>query len=77
MQPPEVICEKDVLKNFANFTGKNCIKKRLQHRCFPMKFAKILITPILKNFSERKLILNIPSKYQNFLITYAKWRENI
>ena len=45
-----------VLKNFANFTGKhlrwslflikleaqtcNFIKKRLQNRCFPVKFAK-------------------------------------
>ena len=35
-----------VLKNFANFTGKhlcwslffNFIKKRLQHKCFPVKF---------------------------------------
>ena len=25
------------------------IKKRLQHRCFPVKFSKILRTPILKN----------------------------
>ena len=52
--------KKDVLKNFANFTGKylcwslflirtcNFIKKRLQHRCFPMKFAKFLRTTILK-----------------------------
>ena len=47
----------DVLKNFANFTGKhvycslflikicNFIKKRLQHTCFPVKFAKLLRTP--------------------------------
>ena len=50
-----------VLKSFANFTGKhlswslfnmfagpqNCnfIKKRLQHRAFPIKFAKFLRTP--------------------------------
>ena len=41
--------KKGVLKNFANFTGKhlywslrqacNFIKKRLQHWCFPVKFA--------------------------------------
>ena len=40
---------KGVLRNFANFTLKTpvsesqvCkfIKKRLQHRCFPVKFAK-------------------------------------
>ena len=50
-----------VLKNFANFTGKHLLeslfikaaglkacnfnKKRLQHRCFPVKFAKCLRTP--------------------------------
>ena len=47
--------KKGDLKNFANFTGKhleslfnkvaglracNFIKKRLQHRCFPVKLAK-------------------------------------
>ena len=50
-----------VFKNFASFTGKhvlesmfnkvrglkfcNFIKKRLQHRCFPVKFVKFLRTP--------------------------------
>ena len=64
--------EKGVLKNFVNFTAKhlclslfsiklktlagNFIKKRLQYRCFPMKFAKILRTPILKNICERLLL---------------------
>ena len=41
-----------VLKNFAIFTGLqacNSIKKRLQHRCFPLTIAKFLRTPILKN----------------------------
>ena len=38
-----------VLEKFKNFTGKylqacNLIKKRLQHRCFPVKFAKFLRT---------------------------------
>ena len=35
------------------FTGKSqtCyfIKKRLQHRCFPLNIAKLLRTPILEN----------------------------
>ena len=55
-----------VLKNSANFTGKqpafeslfnkvvglevcNFIKKRPQHRCFPVKFAKFFRTPFLQN----------------------------
>ena len=49
----------DVLKNFPNFTGKHqcwsCrpqgLKKRLQHRCFPVKFARFLRTTFLQNSS--------------------------
>ena len=33
-----------VLKNFANFIRKNLCWKRLQHRCFPLKFRKFLRT---------------------------------
>ena len=33
----------------------NFIKKRLQHRCFPVKFAKFLRIPILKNICKRLL----------------------
>ena len=34
----------------------NFIKKRFQHRCFPVKFAKTLRTPFLKNICERLLL---------------------
>ena len=34
---------------------KNFVKKRLQHRCFPVKFAEFLRTLILKNMCERIL----------------------
>ena len=47
------------LKNFANFTGlKACkfVKKRFQRRRFPVKFAKFLKTPILKNICELLLL---------------------
>ena len=62
-QPPEML--KSVLKNFAICTrkhlcwslfgvfGVNFIKKRLQHRYFPMNITKFLRTPILKNIWER------------------------
>ena len=62
---------KDVFKNFANFIGKQLcwslflwrcrppackfFKKRLQHKCFPVKFVKLLRTPILKIFRKRLL----------------------
>ena len=55
------------LENFAIWTGKqlsrsffliklqacNFIKKRLQHRCFPVNIAKFPRTPTLKNIYER------------------------
>ena len=34
----------------------NFIKKRLQHRCFTVKFAKFLRTLILKSICERLLV---------------------
>ena len=34
----------------------NVIKKRLQHRSFPVKFAKILRSTILKNIFQRLLL---------------------
>ena len=52
--------KKAVFKKFANFTDLqafNFIKKRLQHRCFPVKFAKFLRRPILKNSCERMLLI--------------------
>ena len=55
-QPPKVL-KKGVLKNLANFTGKDVCqslrpailwKKRLWHSCFPVKFAKFLRTPFYR-----------------------------
>ena len=42
------------------------IKERLQHRCFPVKLAKFLRTPILKSICEWQLpmlsiVLNVPN----------------
>ena len=49
----DVLYKKAVLRHFAIFTGKlqtcNFIKKRLQHRSFPLSIAKFLRTRILKN----------------------------
>ena len=44
---------------FNRITGlKGCkfIKKRLQHRCFPVKFKTFLRAPILKNICKRLLL---------------------
>ena len=51
--------KKAVFKKFTNFTDLqafNFIKKRLQHRCFPVKFAKFLRTLILKYICKRLLL---------------------
>ena len=64
--------KKGVLKNFASFTGKhlywsyntcitglqpaNFLKKRLQHKCFSVEFAKLLRTLILMNICKRLLL---------------------
>ena len=53
--------KKDVLKN-KGLQISNFIKKRLQHRCFPVRFAHFLRTPILKNICEW-LLLNIVKKF--------------
>ena len=66
--------KKAVLKNVAMFTGKHLcwnlflinnnnrsetlLKTRLQHRSFPVNFAKFLRSPILKNIYERLLLSN-------------------
>ena len=68
-----------VLKDSANFTEKHLcwslfliklqastLIKRLQHRCFPVKFEKFLRTPILKNICER-LLLKVGKRHQTGL----------
>ena len=45
----------------------NFIKKRLQHRCFPVNIAKCLRTPILKNMYE-KLLLTLTIIFYNISV---------
>ena len=56
----------------------NFINKILQHRCFPMNIAKFLRTPILKNISERLILVRdfLLSKYSNIcLVSYCRKRK--
>ena len=65
-QPFADVLQNSVLKDFARIHRKNnCVgvsdlmkllKKRLQHRCFPVNFAKFLKAPILKNTSGLLLL---------------------
>ena len=60
--------------NLTKLTGKylcqarNFIKKRLQHRCFPVDFVKFLRTPFLQNTSGR-LPLLILSKFSKMSLS--------
>ena len=53
--PLETPVWESILKNFADLSTCNFIKKRLQHKCFPVNVAKFLIQPILKNICKRLL----------------------
>ena len=68
-QPTEVLRKRSVLKftgkhlcqslffnKDANLRPATLLKKRLWHRCFSVKFTKILRTPFLQNTSERLLM---------------------
>ena len=58
------------LNKVAVLQACNFVKKRLQHRCFPVDIAKFLRTPILKNISERLLFINI---YYNKIHDFEKF----
>ena len=49
-----------LLNTAAGLQTCNFIKKRLQHWCFPMKFATFLRTSILNNICERLLLFVSP-----------------
>ena len=65
-QPRDVFCRKRRSQKFRKFHRKTPVlesvfnEKRLQHWCFPLKFAKILRTPILRNSCERLLRFVLP-----------------
>ena len=95
-----------VLKNFVNSTGKhlcrslfliklqtscNSIKRRLQYRCFPVKFVKFLKAPFLEKRSSgcflglSRVFKGVRSKnratvsniYQIQLKKSICWRKNL
>ena len=47
-------------RKFAGLQPCSYIKKRLQHWCFPVKFAKSLRTSTVKNIFERLLLFVSP-----------------
>ena len=78
-EPLQVFCKKGALKDIANFTVEhmccrlkafNFIKKRLQHRCFPGKFAIFFRTPILENICEWLLLFIQNSTFNRWLLSW-------
>ena len=55
------------LSKVAAHKACNFIKKRLQHRCFPLKFAKLLRTPFLTE--HLRWLLLILKKFRKVLIS--------
>ena len=45
---------------FNKVAGCNFIKKRLQRRCFPVKFVEFLRTPILEDICKRLVLYFVP-----------------
>ena len=58
-----------------NLKDGNFIKKRLQHKCFPVKYKKSLrIAPILKNIYERLLLIFFDFNSQYLLLPVQRVR---
>ena len=84
-QPSEVNLKKYIPKNFAIFTGKyfvlesyfnkiaGFVKRRLQHRCFPVNIRKCLRTTTSKNNCKRLLLKVL---YKTFY-TYTTVPEHV
>ena len=60
---------KSLFNRGADLQACNFIKKRLQYRCFPVEFWKILRTPTLKNICKRLLMKPVLSPGFTLLIT--------
>ena len=78
--------KKTVHKKLANFAGKdvgwslslmNFIKTRFQHRCFSVKFAKILRAPILKNICVLRTLQEELLNWISRFLYFNVYRQSI
>ena len=66
-QPPEVFCKKDVLKNFAKFTGKHLCQSLVYNKVTGHNFmkretlAQVFSCELFRNFLERLFYRTPPS----------------
>ena len=57
---------KSLFNKVEGLKACNFIKKKLQHRCFPVKFTNFLRIPILKNNCERLLLFFHYNSHHHF-----------
>ena len=75
----ENTCGRVSLSKVAGLKACNFIKKRLQYRCFPVKFEEILRAPILKNtsggyFSTKQMRKTVLETSCPVLLPKVEWR---
>ena len=63
------LCHSLFFVKVAGIRPATLLKKRLWHRCFPVKFAKFLRAPFLQNASGRLLLEGLI--HFNFLARYG------
>ena len=66
------LCWSLVLIDFAGLEAYNFIKKKLQHRCFPVKFWIILRTPFFAEYL-RSLLPKRSQVCKSFSESYSPW----
>ena len=68
-----------LMLHFLGIQASNVIKKRLHHRCFPVKFVTFLRTYLLENSCERpfqKIFTNKLSQCQSLTLYYREWMDS-
>ena len=68
-----VVVLESLFNKVAGLQACSFIKKRLQQRCFPVKLAKFLRTPILKNICERPLLFLFSSKIVREFVVHKEF----
>ena len=61
------LCQSLFFNKVAGLSLPTLLKKRLWHRCFPLKFAKFLRPPFLQITSVHLLLDKIKCSWQNLL----------
>ena len=61
-----------VCNKLAGLRAYNFVKKKLQHRCFLVKFGKYLRTPILKKQAVNNFFTNKPNSSFSLIITCTR-----